>query len=85
MRKAGLRQERTHRLRLLKTMLQQQPASGVQVLRGAGDDAADRVQAIGAAGQGLRGFMAQRVQMRVTFGHVRRVGDDGVEAALRAL
>ena len=66
-------------------MLQQQPAAGVQVLRGAGDDAADRVQAIGAAAQGQRGFMAQGVQMRVALGHVRRVGDDGVEKTLSAL
>ena len=66
-------------------MFQQQPAARVEVLRRAGDDGADRVQAIGAAGQGQRGFMAQGVQMRVALGHVRRVGDDGVEKTLRAV
>jgi len=66
-------------------MFQQQRAARVEVLRRAGDDGADRVQAIGATAQGHCRFMAQGVQMRVAFGHIRRVGDDGVEAALCAV
>ena len=64
-------------------MLQQQPAAGRQVRGRLRHDAADVVQPIGAADQGLARLVRQRGQVRVGVGNVGRVADDQVKAFAR--
>ena len=78
---SGLGQQGLHGSGLVPAVFQQQPAARGQMARGLGDDLADVLQAVGAAGQGLQGFMRQGAQVRVAFGHIRRVGDDQIEGA----
>ena len=59
-----------HRRGLLPAVLQQQPASRLQVRRRRSDDAPQVVQSVGAGHQGLARFVAQAGQVRVRFGHV---------------
>ena len=64
---------RAHRFGLVVAMFQQQPAAGMQVRRGAGDDRAQRRQAVAAGRQRQPRLVAQRRQVRVVGGDVGRV------------
>lgn len=63
-------------------MFQQQPAAGDEVVRGAGDDAAEVVQPVRAGSQCLGRLEAQVAlhQMSIAGGDVGRVAGDQVEA-----
>ena len=59
---ACLREECAHGFSLVVAVLQQQPATGLEVGRGLFDQGADVVQAVIAAGQRLQGFVRERGQ-----------------------
>ena len=82
---AGVLQQGAHGRCLVVAVLQQQPAACAQTCWRLLHDAPDGVEAIGAAGQRLQGFVAQGGQVRIASGDVGRVGDDGVKALRHAI
>ena len=74
--------EATHVLRLAVAVLEQEPSARSQVVRGASDQGPDRTQSVATRSQrGLR-LVAQREQVRIVLGDVRRVAHDEVEATV---
>ena len=74
--KPAFGQQLKHPIRLVVTMLQQQPAAGLQVSWRLFDDLPDVVQPVGACRQGLQRLMRQGNQVRVGIGDIRRVACD---------
>lgn len=79
--KTGGFQQGLHGVLLVVTVLQQQPAAGYEMCRGAGDDDAQVVETIGAGGQCLLRLEAQIALLQVVIGrcNVGRVRDDQIE------
>src|SRR5690242_20497444 len=69
---AAVFENRTHAERLIPTVLEQQPAAGFEMRRRAADDAADRVEPIGARRERRARLARQiaRVEMRIALGDV---------------
>src|SRR5438046_1985560 len=81
--KPCLLQQALHPVVLSHSMLEEKPALRLKMPRGAPDDFPNRVQSILSRDERAHRFEAERFQMRVAARHVRRVGEDEVEA-LRA-
>ena len=75
-------QELQNGLALVVVVLQQQPATGLEVARGVLDEVAQVIQPVRAGDQGFARLMAQGRQMRVIAGDVGRVAHDDVDEAL---
>src|SRR5918993_3548065 len=58
---------------LIESVLDQQPAPGVEVLRGARDDGANGVEAVDPGSQRKERLVPPSIQVRITGGDVRRV------------
>ena len=68
------------RRRLVKPVLEQQPAARLQMQRRGRDDVSQRVETVRAAYQRQRRLVAQRVEMWVAGRDVGWIADDDVEA-----
>jgi hypothetical protein len=84
-RKPCLGQQLAAAAALIVSVLECEPAAGIQVAWGAGHDLTYAFEPIGAGSEGCFGFEGQVAvcEMRVIGGDVRRVGYDQVEALTR--
>src|SRR3989449_9662844 len=77
------RSQRSHRRFLSHAVLDQQPASRGQVARGVPGYFPDRIKAVGTRYQGAARLESEVPEMRISFGDVRWIGHDEVEALAR--
>src|SRR4051812_32537732 len=81
--KATLLHQQAHGSVLPEPMFDQAPPAALEVAANSGNDFPERIEAIGAGHERGERLEAQIGEVRVTVGHVRRVGDHDVEALAR--
>jgi len=79
---AGFFKQGSDRCGLIPAVFDEQPAAYFQVIGPVLNDVSDVLEAIGATGQGLKGFVGQFCQMGVMVFNVGRIGHQHIEFAL---